>query len=406
MDQSFKEKVTPFLREKMEEVRTLFGSQSPEYLALYRQYVPDRREEGLIRANGAACQPTVLSDDGTPVVGFKRIHPNVACLRLTGLCALHCRWCVKASTDDTTLHADQIDRAARFLGAAKNANIHELVINGGDPLNTPAALTHMMEAIAEHAPNIRVVRIHTRQPIADPQSIDWRFLDVGAQVKHLRCEIGLVVNHGIELWPECVDAITRLREHGAVVYNRQVLLKGVNDSACTLIALYDRLREIGVENGVIYHCAPLWGMDHYRTTLSTSMQLLQRLSHRGAFAGRSNPTFVAHTDLGMVVLGPNAIVSDNGHGEVLLQTGYLLEDRLRWEPNFLLPRSVEIDDDGYLRVWYLDGTDVPFDSVQKRSLPTRYQEDAPRSATRNGDEAAPSGAVPDSPASMWTSELV
>jgi hypothetical protein len=42
---------------------------------------------------------------------------------------------------------------------------------------------------------------------------------------------------------------------------------------------------------------------------------------------------------------------------VLLQTGYCAEERLAGNPSWQMPASGEVDDEGYLRVWYLDGED-------------------------------------------------
>jgi len=44
--------------------------------------------------------------------------------------------------------------------------------------------------------------------------------------------------------------------------------------------------------------------------------------------------------------------SDN---TILLRSGYRLEDRKRWNPSWRIPSSVEIDDEGYMCVWYRDG---------------------------------------------------
>ena len=42
-------------------------------------------------------------------------------------------------------------------------------------------------------------------------------------------------------------------------------------------------------------------------------------------------------------------------GYVLLQSHYELQERLSWNPTWQLPERAEVDDNGRLRVWYLDG---------------------------------------------------
>lgn len=368
MNHSFNEKITPFLSEKISDARRVFGHQSSEYLALTRQYQADRREVGLDRSKGVVEQPYALSDDGSPVAGVHRLHPRTATIRLTDQWAAHCRWYPTVPKQYQQLTPEQLDRAARFLGSKSCDDIREVIFTGGDPMTCPEALGHAIDSIAKHAANVSIVRVETGLPVHDPSMITNDVVSNFSSHESIRFEVGVQFNHAVEFWSESLDAIRRLQDAGALVYNRQVLLKGVNDSVAAMTDLYERLRENSIEPDVLYHCAPIWGMDHYRTSLNAGFEIMHRLSHAGAFSGRSNPTFAANTELGIVTLHPDSIVSRNSYGDVLLQTGYNLEQRMQWDRAFMLPRTAEIDDEGYLRIWYNDGIDVPYCDVQKRSL--------------------------------------
>jgi hypothetical protein len=41
--------------------------------------------------------------------------------------------------------------------------------------------------------------------------------------------------------------------------------------------------------------------------------------------------------------------------DLLLQSGYRLEERLKWNPTWQMPEAALVDEQGYLRVWYPDG---------------------------------------------------
>jgi lysine 2,3-aminomutase len=100
------------------------------------------------------------------------------------------------------------------------------------------------------------------------------------------------------------------------------------------------------------------GMRHHRTSVKKGAELVTRLCASGEFSGRAKPHYALMTDIGKIVLYEGAIIarrpSDNS---ILLRSGYRLEDRKRWNPSWRVPASVEIDDEGFMCVWYRDGED-------------------------------------------------
>lgn len=69
---------------------------------------------------------------------------------------------------------------------------------------------------------------------------------------------------------------------------------------------------------------------------------------------RAKPQYTLVTDVGKVSLYEGTIIDRDDEGRVLVQTGYSYEDRLSWTPNWQVPPSARVDDDGHLQVWYLD----------------------------------------------------
>jgi lysine 2,3-aminomutase len=259
-----------------------------------------------------------------------------------------------------TLSEDQIINAARYFGeAAECAEVDEVLITGGDPLMAPKLLRRALNALQEFAPNIHTIRIGTRVPFQAPERINDELLSILSALRHLTLEIGVNVNHPVEFWPESRAALARLRAAGAVLYNQHPLLKGVNDDLATLTALYAALRDNGVEAHYLFHAIPMRGMSHHRTSVRKGAELAMRLNASGEFSGRAKPRYALMTDIGKIVLYEGTIIrhraSDNA---LLLRSGYRAEDRLRWNPSWRAPDSVEIDAEGFMCVWYQDGDDT------------------------------------------------
>jgi lysine 2,3-aminomutase len=254
---------------------------------------------------------------------------------------------------------EEIVHATRYIGSEGiREDIDEVLITGGDPLMSQPLLALTLSELERNAPNVRTVRIGSRVIFQDPRRINADMLAIFARYSNFRFEIGVNVNHPIEFWPESVAAIRKLQDAGIRFYNQHPLLKGVNDDFQTLIELYGLMREHGIEGHYLFHAIPLRGMSHHRTSLRKGLELVTKISSCGQFSGRAKPKYAVLSDIGKIVIYDGVILkhrhSDNA---LLLQSGFKLEDRMRWVPNWQLPESVEVDANGLMRTWYIDGTD-------------------------------------------------
>ena len=148
------------------------------------------------------------------------------------------------------------------------------------------------------------------------------------------------------------------------IYDQSVLLKGVNDDINVLNKLYDAFRYLGIESHYLFHCIPMQGMSHHRTSVQRGLDISQQLVNSGIVSGRAKPMFTLMTDLGKITLLPNTILERNDKNEILIQSRYTVDDFKYRNPSWELPKSSSIDENGYLRVWYPDGSDENDDSSQ------------------------------------------
>jgi KamA family protein len=84
------------------------------------------------------------------------------------------------------------------------------------------------------------LRVHSRQPIVLPERIDDRLLDRLVQTR-LRRVLVVHANHPREIDDRVREALARLAAAGVTLLNQSVLLRGVNDSAATLVELSEVL---------------------------------------------------------------------------------------------------------------------------------------------------------------------
>ena len=354
VDGIFRERISRFLQARRDEA-ALDPARHADVLNVLRlQYVTDARErERLPDQRRRHYESGVgIVFDGETLRGVERLYKRTLLVLPTLVCAAHCRWCLRGQYAIETMSPEDIERAARYCGEAPEAvDVEEVLVSGGDPLMDVARLERVFDAFTRLAPRVKVLRLATRVPLQDPARIDDGILDLLRA--HPRTEIAMHVNHASELFPEVREAIDRMAGTGVRMYNQTVLLRDLNDQVPVLEDLFDTLRELRIETHYLFHCVPLYGMEHHRTRLDRSLDLVRQLANGGRISGRAKPSLTLLTDVGKVTLYEGTILERRGH-RVLLQTGYSCAERRAFNPSWTLPESADVGGDGLLRVWYAD----------------------------------------------------
>jgi len=352
----FPEKITKFLRRRLVELKEECGEDSWQYRGIALQYIRDTREDiNAPEENIKHYEAGVIAGELPP--GLERLYRRSLVIEPTLVCVAHCRYCLRSNYAKHTLSEQQLVDVACYCGSGANRDyLNEVLITGGDPLLIPNRIEFLLNALIEHAPNIRIVRLATRIPTQDPDRIDQDALRVFQNKPSLRFEMATQINSPAEFCPETEDAFRRARALGVRIYSQNVLLKGVNDDPAVLVDLYDRMRLNDIEAHYLFHSVPMRGTHHLRTSVDRGLKLANGLTSCGRISGRAKPMFAAMTDIGKITFYQGTIV-DRRDGKLLLQSEYRLEDRLAWNPSWELPESAQVDSEGRLQVWYLDGAD-------------------------------------------------
>jgi lysine 2,3-aminomutase len=184
--------------------------------------------------------------------------------------------------------------------------VWEVVITGGDPLMlTPARLRQMMQAL-DAIPHVQIVRIHSRIPVADPQRIDQETI---AALSLERATLWLAVhcNHERELSPPAIAALRALSRAGIPLLGQTVLLRGVNDKAETLEALFRAMVVNRIKPYYLHQLDLAAGTAHFRVPVEEGQKLMREL--RGRVSGVCQPTYILDIP--------------GGHGKVPIGPAYL-----------------------------------------------------------------------------------
>lgn len=280
-----------------------------------RQFVPheselDRRPEELLDPIG--------DDAHSPVEGIVHRYPDRVLLKLTPICAVYCRFCFRREmvgpSKANALSPASLNAALDYIRS--HAEIWEVILTGGDPLVlSPRRLRAVMKALGEIG-HVKVVRIHTRVPIADPARITADLVRA-LKLKSKPTYVAVHVNHARELSPLARAACARIADAGMPLLAQSVLLAGVNDTHEAMADLMRALVECRIKPYYLHHGDLAPGTSHLRTDIATGQALMRGL--RGRLSGLCQPTYVLDipNGHGKSPIGPTYIERTEGSSVVV-----------------------------------------------------------------------------------------
>jgi lysine 2,3-aminomutase len=274
-----------------------------------RQFVPDAAE--LVTTPEEMADP--IGDDAhSPVEGIVHRYPDRVLFKVTHTCAVYCRFCFRREMvgPGKAVGLSAAAQALAFDYIAAHPEIWEVILTGGDPLVLSARrLAEIMRAL-DAIPHVKIVRVHTRMPVAAPERITPALVRV-LKLKLKPTYLAVHVNHARELTREARDALARLADAGLPLLGQSVLLKGVNDTPEALEALMRALVEARVKPYYLHHPDLAPGTAHFRLGIAQGQALVRGM--RGRVSGLAQPTYVLDIPggYGKVPIGPNAVAGDD-----------------------------------------------------------------------------------------------
>ena len=236
--------------------------------------------------------------------GVVHRYPDRALLKPLLACPVYCRFCFRreaVGADGGVLGEAELEAALGWF--ARMPAVREAILTGGDPLMlSPRRLRAILDRLGA-MPHIELLRIHSRVPVAAPDLVTPSLVEaLGAVGTPLY--LCVHANHAREFSPAAVEALGRLHRAGVVLLGQSVLLRGVNDSAEALEALFRAMLRARVKPYYLHQLDPAPGTARFAVPVEEGRALLRAL--RGRISGLAWPTYVQERPggAGKVPLGP------------------------------------------------------------------------------------------------------
>ncbi|MFP4313045.1 MAG: lysine-2,3-aminomutase-like protein [Alphaproteobacteria bacterium] len=259
----------------------------PDNTALVKQYIPDIRELEFTKTE---LQDPIGDEAHTPVKGIVHRYPDRVLFKIAHACAVYCRYCFRREMiglKGNGLTKDEIGDALDYIKSHKG--IQEVILTGGDPLIlSPRKIKAVLKEL-EATEHVRIVRIHSRIPIADPERLSEELITA---LKAFKKPVYLVVhiNHSDEINAVVKEKCSELHHAGCTLLSQSVLLRGVNDNAAALENLFRDLIALHIKPYYLHHPDKALGTGHFRLPLKEGMKIYQSLL--GRLTGIALPSYM------------------------------------------------------------------------------------------------------------------
>jgi lysine 2,3-aminomutase len=277
-----------------------------------RQYIPSIAELNALPEERA---DPIGDEVHAPVPGIVHRHKDRVLLKLVHVCPVYCRFCFRRESvgpgGEAALSETGFETALAYI--ASHPEIWEVILTGGDPFMLSARRIADISPRLAVIPHVKIIRWHTRVPVADPARITDEFV-AALIVPGATTIVALHANHPRELSPEARAAASRLIDAGIPMLSQSVLLAGVNDDIETLEALMRAFIEARIKPYYLHHPDLAPGTSHFRVTIEDGLKLMQEL--RARVSGLCVPHYVIDIPGGHAKVpleSQNVLVLGGGH---------------------------------------------------------------------------------------------
>ena len=256
-------------------------------------------------------------DKDSPVPGLVHRYPDRVLLLVTDQCATYCRYCTRrrlVGSNEQSITQGSFEEVLKYLKSHKK--VRDVLLSGGDPLLLENERLEEILSRLKTIPHIELLRIGTKVPVTLPQRITVGLVRMLKKFHPLM--ISIHFTHPKEITDAVKKACNELADGGIPLGSQTVLLKGINDKPYVMKKLVQELLKIRVRPYYIYQCDLAMGTEHFRTSIATGIQIIEKL--RGHTTGYAVPAYVvdAPGGGGKIPVEPVYMVS-RGKGKVVLR---------------------------------------------------------------------------------------
>lgn len=197
--------------------------------------------------------------DTSPIDLVTRRYPGIVILKPFNTCAQICVYCQRSWEIDEVMDPkamaakEHINAALQWLD--ENPAVGDVLITEGDPgVMTDKTIKSILEQLASRKQVYRI-RIGTRTPVVLPQRWTQSFVDMLSSFQEFgKRQISIITHfeHSYEITPEALQAISRIRKAGLMVYNQEVFTLE-NSRRFESVKLRLDLKSIGIDPYYIFN---------------------------------------------------------------------------------------------------------------------------------------------------------
>jgi lysine 2,3-aminomutase len=311
--------LSPIQQERLNLVTTKYPfAVTPYYLSLInpedendpirKQSIPSFEEVAFA---GMGFEDPLDERRESVVPGLVHRYPDRVLMLLTDVCPMFCRHCTRKREWKNGFWMrtpEEINAILDYI--AKNKNIRDVILSGGDPLTMSTQKLEDVISRLRKIEHVEIIRIGSRFPVVLPQRIDDELCNMLS--KYGPIWLNTHFNHPREITAESARACDKLLRAGVPVNNQSVLLRGINDSVEIQKKLCQTLLRIKVRPYYLYQCDEIQGTEHLRTSVDVGMKIME--SMWGYTSGLAIPTFVVDLPQGggKVPVLPHYLMSNPG----------------------------------------------------------------------------------------------
>jgi len=243
----------------------------------------------------------------TVAPGCEHKYTKTAVVLVSRVCAALCRFCFRKRIfmpRNTEITPD-LEPAFRYIQS--HPEIDNVLLTGGDAfMLSTSRIAAILERLRQ-IPHVRIIRFGTKLPAFNP----FRFIDdpelLDLLASHSRPDARIYIvtqfNHPREVSETAVKALKLLIAKGLILVNQTPLLRGINDDAHTLAALFTRLAQVGVPPYYVFHCRPTRGNAHFMIPFVSGIDIFEAARRRVSGLGKRARYTGSHASGKIEILG-------------------------------------------------------------------------------------------------------
>lgn len=263
--------ISPHVQKQLTDLST------PVLSPIGRQYIPSLEE---LNVKSYEESDPISDHSYSPVKGIVHRYADRVLFKVTPLCAVYCRYCFRKEMigkNGENLKDQDIENAISYIKS--HPEIWEVILTGGDPLIlSTRRLTQIFDALGQ-IDHVKMVRIHTRVPVASPERFEETILSV-LKEKSFGISIVLHINHADEISDPMRQIVEKMHQGGARILSQSVLLRDINDDPIILEQLFRTLVQINITPYYLHHLDRARGTSHFHVPLSEGMKIMENVQGR------------------------------------------------------------------------------------------------------------------------------